>query len=87
MGVKVNAQMEFLGYIQTADGEVVKAKMLKKDVEPPDIPTLTLSGSEDGLYTGKKISGKIELSLDELHDMMNAVHLEGWAVYAVKVTN
>ena len=87
MGIKVNARMQFMGYKPNDGGELLEVKMREDDKDEDTLPGLTLSGFENGIWTGKKIDGKLELSKEEFHDLLNGEAMDGWAIFAVKIVD
>ncbi len=85
--IKTNVKMQFLGYKNNSDGELVRVDKSTEDMDQSRLPRLTLSGFENGMWTGKDVTGQINLLKDEFHDLLNGEALEGWAIFALKITD
>ncbi len=90
--IKVNTKMQFMGYKPNDGGDlVVVDKQPEKDdtkkATEPSLPGMTLSGFENGMFTGKSVAGKMDLLKDEFHDLLNGEAMDGWAIFAVKIVD
>ncbi len=87
MAITANVRLNFLGYKRTNDGEIARVRKPTEDEDQTKIPPLTLSGYKNGMWTGKELTGKLNLMKDEFHDLLNGEAIEGWAIFALKITD
>ncbi len=83
--MKSKCSLEFLGYQKTADGKLTKVSKPAEDEDQSQIPQLELTGYENGMFTGKRITGDIQVCKDEMHDLLNGEALSGRAVFALRI--
>ncbi len=76
----------FLGY-EKADGELRRVKKPGENEDQTQTLRLELSAFENGMYTGKIITGELKLCKDEMHDLLNGEALEGRALFALKIVD
>lgn len=84
--MKSKCVMEFLGF-EKADGEIKRVGKLLEDEDQTLSPKLELSGYENGMFTGKKITGDLKLCKDEMHDLLNGEALDGRAIFSLKIVD
>lgn len=85
--MKTNVRLTFLGYKRNGDGEIVRVGKPHEDEDQSVAPALTLTGFENGLCSGEKVSGQISVCKDKLHDLLNGEAMDGMAIFGVEIVD